>query len=279
MKAYIGLNRDMTCGGFKYKEGETYHINKAKLRESGFHTYEYPLDMLAYYPLNSSVYHEVKLENVSSEYKNDTQSIKIGAKVDIANLVKASVEYTMSKCDRSRRRLTMGDRDAIFAIGDSAEASAIGHYSTASATGDYGAALSTGFQGTASTTGFRSAASVTGIQGVASTTGFQSAAFATGNQGAASVTGDKSATFAIGYQSIASATGYQSTASADNPTAIAVAWGINGRAKGVLGAHIVCAEWEDNKLICAKMAQVDGVTIKANTYYVLVNGDFVEVDE
>lgn len=279
MKAYIGLNRDMTCGGFKYKEGETYHINKAKLRESGFHTYEYPLDMLAYYPLNSSVYHEVKLENVSSEYKNDTQSIKIGAKVDIANLVKASVEYTMSKCDRSRRRLTMGDRDAIFAIGDSAEASAIGHYSTASATGDYGAALSTGFQGTASTTGFRSAASVTGIQGVASTTGFQSAAFATGNQGAASVTGDKSATFAIGYQSIASATGYQSTASADNPTAIAVAWGINGRAKGVFGAHIVCAEWEDNKLICAKMAQVDGVTIKANTYYVLVNGDFVEVDE
>lgn len=261
MKAYIGLNRDMTCGGFKYKEGETYHINKAKLRESGFHTYEYPLDMLAYYPLNSSVYHEVKLENVSSEYKNDTQSIKIGAKVDIANLVKASVEYTMSKCDRSRRRLTMGDRDAIFAIGDSAEASAIGHYSTASATGDYGAALSTG------------------IQGVASTTGFQSAAFATGNQGAALSTGNWSAVSATGNQGVASATGYQSTASADNPTAIAVAWGINGRAKGVLGAHIVCAEWEDNKLICAKMAQVDGVTIKANTYYVLVNGDFVEVDE
>lgn len=279
MKAYIGLNRDMTCGGFKYKEGETYHINKAKLRESGFHTYEYPLDMLAYYPLNSSVYHEVKLENVSSEYKNDTQSIKIGAKVDIANLVKASVEYTMSKCDRSRRRLTMGDRDAIFAIGDSAEASAIGHYSTASATGDYGAALSTGIQGVASTTGFQSAAFATGNQGAALSTGNWSAVSATGNQGVASVTGDKSATFAIGYQSIASATGYQSTASADNPTAIAVAWGINGRAKGVLGAHIVCAEWEDNKLICAKMAQVDGVTIKANTYYVLVNGDFVEVDE
>ena len=261
MKAYIGLNRDMTCGGFKYKEGETYYINKTKLRGSGFHTYEYPLDMLAYYPLNSSVYYEVKLENVSSEYKNDTKSIKIGARMDIANLVKASVEYIMSKCDSSRRRLAMGDRDATFAIGDSAEASAIGHYSTASATGDYGAALSTGFQGTASTTGFRSATSTTG------------------NQGVASVTGDKSAAFAIGYQSAASATGYQGIASADNPTAIAVAWGLNGRAKGVLGAHIVCAEWEDNKLICAKMAQVDGITIKADTYYVLVNGDFVEVDE
>lgn len=143
MKAYIGLNRDMTCGGFKYKEGETYHINKAKLRGSGFHTYEYPLDMLAYYPLNGSVYHEVKLENVSSEYKNDTKSIKIGARMDIANLVKASVEYTMSKCDRSRHRFTMGDRDATFAIGDSAEASAIGHYSTASVTGDKRAAFAT----------------------------------------------------------------------------------------------------------------------------------------
>lgn len=30
------------------------------------------------------------------------------------------------------------------------------------------------------------------------------------------------------------------------------------------------------KLICAKMARVDGVVIKPDTYYTLINGEFVE---
>ncbi len=193
MKAYKGFNRDMTCMGFQYKEGETYHTDEAKLCKSGFHACEYPLDVLAYYPPNSSAYHEVELDEVSGERGNDSKvcakTIRVGARMDIASLAKASIEYTASKCDKSRRN------------------------------------------------------HATGIRGVASATGIRGAA------------------------------------SADNPTAIAVAWGLNGRAKGVLGAHIVCAEWKEGKLICAKMARVDGVTIKADTYYALANGDFVEVSE
>lgn len=211
MKAYKGFNADMTCRGFQYKEGETYHEDIADLCHKGFHACEYPLDVLAYYPPNSSVYHEVELEEVSDERADDSKvcakTIRVGARMDIASLVKASREYNMSKCNKSRRKRVTGD------------------------------------------------------QGVAPAEDDQSVAYVTGNYSAASVTGKGG------------------VASADNPTAIAVALGLNGRAKGVLGAYIVCAEWEDNKLICAKMAQVDGVTIKADTYYVLVNGDFVEVDE
>ena len=238
MKAYKGFNADMTCRGFQYKEGETYHEDIADLCHKGFHACERPLDVLAYYPPNSSVYHEVELEEVSYEREDDSKvcakTIRVGARMDIASLVKASVEYTMFKCDGSRSKHTTGDYSAASATGDYSVASATGDYSVASATGDWSVASVTGFQGVASATGFRGAASATGCRGAAS---------------------------------------------ANNPTAIAVAWGLNGRAKGVLGAHIVCAEWEDNKLICAKMAKVDGVTIKADTYYVLVNGDFVEVDE
>nr|DAZ67835.1 MAG TPA: hypothetical protein [Caudoviricetes sp.] len=151
--------------------------------------------------------------------------------MDIASLVKASVEYIISKCDKSRRK------------------------------------HATGYRGAASATGYWGAASATGDQGAASATGYQGAASATGNRGAVSATG---------YQGAASATGYQGAAAADNPTAIAVSWGIEGRAKGVLGAHIVCAEWQQGKLICAKMARVDGVVIKPDTYYTLINGEFVE---
>ena len=220
MKAYKGFNADMTCRGFQYKEGETYHEDIADLCHKGFHACERPLDVLAYYPPNSSVYHEVELEEVSDEREDDSKvcakTIRVGARMDIASLVKASVEYTMFKCDGSRSKHT---------------------------TGDWSVASATGFKGVASATGFQGAASATGFQGVAS------------------------------------ATGCRGAASANNPTAIAVAWGHFGRAKGVLGAHIVCAKWRNGKLVDAKMAVVDGDKIKADTYYMLKNGEFAEVKQ
>lgn len=64
-----------------------------------------------------------------------------------------------------------------------------------------------------------------------------------------------------------------------------MAWGHEGKAKGVLNSYIVCAEWHYNddtwewKFVQAKMVQVDGKKIKENTYYQLINGEFVEVED
>ena len=265
MKAYKGFNADMTCRGFQYKEGETYHEDIADLCHKGFHACERPLDVLAYYSPNSSVYHEVELDDVSEQREEDSKVcakfIKIGAKVDIATLVEATVDYTVSKCDPVKSQHAKKDRGA---------ASATGWSGAASATGRSGAALATGWSGAASATGRSGAASATGDNGAAS---------ATGSQGAASVTGDWSVASATGCYSVASATGCYSVASADNPTAIAVAWGPFGRVKGVLGAHVVCVEWRNGKLVEAKMAVVDGDKIKADTYYMLKNGEFAEVEQ
>ena len=310
MKAYKGFNADMTCRGFQYKEGETYHEDIADLCHKGFHACERPLDVLAYYSPNSSVYHEVELDDVSDVREEDSKVcakfIKIGAKVDIATLVEATVDYTVSKCNPVKSQhakkdrgaasatgwngaaLATGDRGAASATGRSGAASATGWISAALATGDKGAASATGAWSVASATGSRGAASATGSQGAASATGCYSVASSTGSQGAASATGDwsvasatggRSAASATGCYSVASSTGCYSLASADNPTAIAVAWGPFGRVKGVLGAHVVCAEWRNGKLVEAKMAVVDGDKIKADTYYMLKNGEFAEVKQ
>ena len=310
MKAYKGFNADMTCRGFQYKEGETYHEDIADLCHKGFHACERPLDVLAYYSPNSSVYHEVELDDVSEQREEDSKVcakfIKIGAKVDIATLVEATVDYTFSKCDPVKSQhakknrgaasatgwngpaLATGDRGAASATGRMGAASATGWISAALATGDKGAASATGAWSVASATGSRGAASATGSQGAASATGCYSVASSTGSQGAASATGDwsvasatggRSAASATGCYSVASSTGCYSLASADNPTAIAVAWGPFGRVKGVLGAHVVCAEWRNGKLVEAKMAVVDGDKIKADTYYMLKNGEFAEVEQ
>ena len=102
------------------------------------------------------------------------------------------------------------------------------------------------------------------------------------NHAACSATGYNSACSATGYNSACSATGYNSACSADNPTAIAVAWGFYSRAKGVIGAHIVLADWRMDEnynwhLHGAQMVRIDGKQYKADTWYRMENGKIVEV--
>ena len=45
-----------------------------------------------------------------------------------------------------------------------------------------------------------------------------------------------------------------------------------------MGCYLVLTEYDNNgSMICAKMSQVDGKTIKENVWYILKNGEFVEV--
>ena len=96
---------------------------------------------------------------------------------------------------------------------------------------------------------------------------------ATGNCGAASATGDRGA---------ASATGYQGAASATGKAGVALAAGYECKAMGALGCAICCVErgkWDGGTcpIVAVKAAIVDGEKIKADTWYRLKNGEFVEV--
>ncbi|WP_417135996.1 hypothetical protein [Ruminococcus bromii] len=280
VKSYKGFNKDMTCRGFQYEEGKEYETSKAIVCNEGFHACEYPLDCLGYYSPNTSVYHEVEQ---TGEFSSDSDSedskiastkIKIGAKLSIAGLVQAAIDFTKSK--------TFTTQDAT---GDKGASSATGDYGASSAAGDYGASSATGDKGASSATGYKGASSATGYKGASSATGYKGASSATGDYGASSATGYYGASSATGNYGASSATGYKGASSADNPTAVAVAWGYESKAKGCIGAHIVCAEWKydefnnDWVFVGAKMSIVDGVKIKSDTYYTLQNGKFVEVEE
>jgi hypothetical protein len=84
-----------------------------------------------------------------------------------------------------------------------------------------------------------------------------------------------------GYQSAASNTGDQSAASNTGKEGVASSLGIEGKAKGAAGCFLVLAEWKEIKnewhRISVKSAIVDGKKVKADTWYSLVGGKFVEV--
>ena len=128
----------------------------------------------------------------------------------------------------------------------------------------------------------------TGDYGASSATGSCGASSATGSFGASSATGSFGASSATGSCGASSATGYRGSAEAGDPESIAVAWGYHSKAKGVIGSYLVFADWEGDErqynistewhLQGAKMVQVDGEKIKADTWYTMLNGEIVEVE-
>ena len=108
----------------QYKEGETFEEERAECCETGFHACQHPLDCFSYHAPNKSVYHEVELDDdIDTEGSGDSKvaatKITVGARLTIAGLVKAAIDFTMSKVKKE----TGSDEKHGFA----------------SATGDYGA--------------------------------------------------------------------------------------------------------------------------------------------
>lgn len=105
IKSYKGFNQDMICNpngvSFQYEEGKEYEENYAEACECGFHACEMPLDVFSYYPPGTSVYHEVEQSGKISRKEDDSKvastKIKIGARLDIAGLVKAQIEYVKKR--------------------------------------------------------------------------------------------------------------------------------------------------------------------------------------
>ena len=96
-------------------------------------------------------------------------------------------------------------------------------------------------------------------------------------------TGDCGAASATGYRGAASATGYQGAASATGKASVALACGLDSMAKGALGCAICVVErgeWdgETYPIKAIKAAIVDGKKIKADTWYTLEGGKFVEAE-
>lgn len=72
------------------------------------------------------------------------------------------------------------------------------------------------------------------------------------------------------------------------PTSIAVGLGARSKASGALGCWLVLVEWEEKHdpisnlnilsgVKTIKAVKVDGDSIKPNTWYILKDGEFIEV--
>ena len=89
--------------------------------------------------------------------------------------------------------------------------------------------------------------------------------------------------YAQGYRGHAAAQGNRGHASVGGKDAIAAAFGVDGKAKACLGSWIMLAEWvlmgDGWHIKTVKAAKIDGEKLKADTWYMLKNGEFEEAEE
>ena len=295
MKGYKGFNKDMTCRNKQYAENTVFEEAEAEICSSGMHFCENPFAVLDYYGFvgaNGALNEFAEVEALD-ECKTDdnekycTKKLKIGAKIGITGLIKAFVDFTFSKIDfKNASESNTGDQSAATNTGnwsaatntgDQSAATNTGNWSAATNTGDQSAATNTGDQSAATNTGYRSAATNTGSWSAATNTGNQSAATNTGYRSAATNTGNWSVATNTGNWSVATNTGNWSAAAVGGNGSVAIATGYESKAKANVGSAIVVCERDDNyNLIGIKAAIIDGKNLKADTYYTLINGEFIE---
>ncbi len=258
MKVYKGTDKNMQCRGKQYELGKK-EVDDGAIRcgNKGYHSCEAPFDVLRYYPnINGNRFFEAEAGGEIDKNENDdtklaSSELTLKSEINFAELVKAQIEYTRKK---AKTGTTVGDWSNL-AGGDWSNLvggcwSNIAGGSRSSLVGGYRSNL---------------------IGGCRSNL--------IGENGSNLVGGDWS-NLAGGSRS--NLIGENGSNLAGRSSSLII--GRNGcNAKGGLHSVIVLTEWEydDNGNyvpIAVKAEIVDGVRIKADTWYKLENGEFVEVD-
>ena len=252
---YKGFDKNMQCRGFQYAEGETYvHEGRVNVCHSGFHACALPLDVFSYYPpRDGNRYQAVKLEGVTGpvgDSKVAGREITIGASINVFGLVKAHVEAIWKRATEEKEALGAN-------------------------------AATTGYGAHAATTGDGAHAATTGDGANAATTGRWANAATTGDRAHAATTGDGANAATTGRWANAATTGYGANVSAEvaDSNAIAAILG-RGKAKGVVNSWIVLTERDiEDTILSVKAVKVDDENVKADVFYMLQDGELVEVGE
>ena len=271
MKGYKAFNKDMTCRGFQFEEGQTYETDKAVICKSGFHFCKNPLDVLNYYNLCESEFAEVESLGETQAQDEDskvcTTKIKIGAKLGLSGFIKASVDFLLEKCKKEG-----GKNNRILA--------ASGYFSQLAASGEYSQLAVSGHSSKLAASGHSSKLATSGDYSKLAASGSCSQLAASGESSQLAASGDCSQLAASGDYSRLAASGYCSQLEITGSNSVGAAIGINNMIKASLGCWITLAEykWDGKNLVpvCVKSVQVDGEIIKDNVWYKLVNGEFME---
>ena len=251
MKGYKAFEKGMICRGKQYAENTVFEEDAAEICKRGMHFCKYPLDVLEYYPLvdekgNISVFAEVEAlgkAKTDDEKKYCTERLKIGNEITFAELVQASIDDGYGAQIGSS-----GDGERIGSSGDWARIGSSGKWARIGSSGNWAQIGSSG------------------------------------NSAQIGSSGDRAQIGSSGDRAQIGSSGDGAQIISEGKNSVVCCAGANSWVKAKKGSWITLSEWGNNDEgeyvpICVKTMQVDGETIKEDTFYRLKNGEFVEVED
>ena len=249
IKAYKGFDKNMQCRGYQYEVGKEYDMDgEIKCCNRGFHACKSPLEVWDYYDMLNSRFAEVEQSCKIDEEENSTKvcssHIKIKAELKLADIINIGVEWLKDITSPTKTDIAKNDNGGDSAkIGSSGDSAQIGSSGDSAKIGSSGDSAQIGSSGDSAQIG------------------------SSGDSAQIGSSGDYAQIDSTGEDSVIMCAGKES------------------KAKAKAGSWITLAEWkwdEDKKRrvpVCVKTEYVDGENIKADTWYQLENGEFVEVTE
>ena len=240
--SYKGFDKNMKCRGFQYEVGKEYEMDgEIKCCKQGFHACKSPMEVWDYYDMLSSRYAEVEQSGKIDKEENSTKvcSSRIKIKAELKLADIINIGVEWLKEITSPSKVKTTDK-LVDNSGDSAKIGSSGDYAQIGSSG-YSAKI--GSSGDSAKIG---------------SSGDSAKIGSSGDYAQIGSTGEDSVIMCAGNSSIA---------------------------KAKVGSWITLAEWKwsDDKNryvpVCVKTEYVDGENIKADTWYQLKNGKFVEVNE
>ena len=303
--AYKGFDENLCCKGFQYEIGKDYEQSgEIQCCENGFHACTNPFDVLNYYEANTkNRYCEVEqygtIKSDNRDTKQSSSKIKIKAEIGMSGLFKAGVEWIKEKTNpipiieetKGKNDNSSGDYAQIGSSGDSAKIGSSGDYAKIGSSGDsaqigssgdsaqigssgYSAQIgSSGYSAKIGSSGYSAQIGSSGDSAQIGSSGYSAQIGSSGDYAKIGSSGDYAQIGSSGYSAQIDSTGEDSVICCANNNSIV---------KAKKGSWITLSEWKysekkkRNIPICVKTEFVDGERIKADTWYKLVDGKFVE---
>ena len=276
-KGFKAFDPGLICRGKQYAENTDYEeAGGAICGEGMMHYCVNPFDTLNFYDLvdkngTFSDFAEVEALDppvVGSGGKFATKKLHIGAKLNFAGFVKACIDYTKEQTinNMPKSYITTGDYAQIGSSGDYAQIGSSGDYAKIGSSGDSAQIGSSGDYAQIGSSGY---SAKIGSSGYSAKIGSS---------------GDSAKIGSSGYSAKIGSSGNSAQIDSSGEDSVICCAGNGSAVKAKAGSWITLAEWEysDEKgryiPHCVKTEYVDGEKIKADTWYRLKNGKFVEAE-
>ena len=294
--SYKAFDKNMQCRNFQYEVGKEYEIDgEIKCCNRGFHACKFPMEVWDYYDMLNSRYAEVEQSGKIDEEEKSTKvcssRIKIKAELKLADIINIGVEWlkditSPSKVkthgelnDNGYRRKQIGssgDYAQIGSSGYSAKIGSSGYYAKIGSSGYYAQIGSSGYYAKIGSSGYSAKIGSSGYSAKIGSSGYSAKIGSSGDYAQIGSSGDSAKIGSSGDYAKIDSTGEDS---------VIMCAGDSSIAEAKVGSWITLAEWKwsdekkRNVPVCVKTEYVDGENIKADTWYQLKNGKFVEANE